>query len=283
MKLLHLTAIALLAAAVVIGGAAAAGSRGAAADLPLVHDGQLTIATYGTGFPTVVINKDGTIGGTSGAWFNAFAKDNGLKVKLFQTTFTSAILAVQQGKADVTMDIYYTPERSKTLYYSYPFSVEGLQVFTKKDFPYNGPQSLKGKKVAAVSGVVWTPTLKKFFGSDLQEYPSQAQAATAFLNGQADAYFEADAQYFTPPINKSADVTPHNIKAGQYGIGAGFVKGYGYNIVNCKAKALATALNATLKQLETSGQWAKVLAAAGAPPGTLAAQVPPRQSPKQGC
>jgi polar amino acid transport system substrate-binding protein len=282
MRLLHLTVVSLAAAVVVAGGASAARSGGAAS-LPLVHPGQLTIATYGTGFPTVVINKNGTIGGTSGAWFNAFAKEHGLRIKLFQTTFTSAILAVQQGKADVTMDIYYTPERAKTLYYTYPFSVEGLQVFTKKDLAYTGPASLKGKKVAAVSGVVWTPTLKKYFGSNLLEFPSQSQAGTAFLNGQVDAYFEADAQYFTPPINKNPNVVPHNIKPGQYGIAAGFTKGYGYNIVNCKAKALAAALNATLTKLETSGRWAKVLQAAGAPPGTLAAQIPPRQMPKQGC
>jgi ABC-type amino acid transport substrate-binding protein len=277
MKLVHLTIAVLAAAAIATSGAAAA------ADLPLVEDGTLTVATFGTAYPTVVVNKNGTIGGTSGAWFNAFAKEHGLKVKLFQTTFTSAILAVQQGKADVTMDIYWTPERSKSLYYTYPFSVEGVQVFTKKGFDYTGPASLKGKKIAAVSGVVWTPTLKKYFGSDLQEYPAQAQAGTAFLNGQADAYFEADIQYFAPPINKSKDVVPHDIRPGQFGIEAGLVKGYGYNILNCKAKALATALNATLTRMEKSGEWAKVLKAAGAPAGTLAAQIPPRKSPKQGC
>ena len=69
---------------------------------------------------------------------------NGLKVKLFQTTFTSAILAVQQKKADLTMDIYYTPDRAKSLYYTYPFSVEGLQVFTKNDFKYTGPGEPQG-------------------------------------------------------------------------------------------------------------------------------------------
>lgn len=281
---IHRAAAALALAMVLaigLGGSAAAARTGSS--LPLVHSGQLTIATYGTAFPTIVINKNGSIGGTSGAWFNAFAKENGLKVKLFQTTFTSAILAVQQGKADLTMDIYYTPERAKALFYTFPFSVEGLQVFTKKSLAYSGPASLKGKKVAAVTGVSWTPTLQRYFGSDLQTYPSQAQAAQAFLNGQVDAYFEADAQYFTPPINKSASVVPHNIKPGQYGISADYTRGYGYVIVNCKAKALASALNGTLKSLETSGRWAKVLKAAGAPAGTLAAEVPPRTSPKQGC
>ena len=281
MRFTFVTVVAVLAGVIAIAGSGAARSTRSAAPT-LVHDGTLTVASYGTGFPTVVVNKDGTLGGTSGAWINAYAKAAGLKVKLFQTTFTSAILAVQQKKADLTMDIYYTPDRAKTLYYTYPFSVEGLQLFTKKDFNYTGPASLKGHKVAAVSGVVWTDGLKKYFGSDLQEYPSQAQAATAFMNGQVDGYFEADAQYFVPPINKSADVTPNNLKDGDFGL-TGFAKGYGYIIVNCRAKDLASGLNSTLAQMEKSGQWATVLKDAGAPAGTLAAQIPPRTSPKQGC
>ena len=39
----------------------------------------------------------------------------------------------------------------------------------------------------------------------------------------------------------------------------------------------------TLTELEKSGKWAAVLKQAGAPAGTLAAQIPPRTSPKQGC
>lgn len=279
MRLTFVTIAALLAGAIAIAGSGAARS---AAPPTLVHSGTLTVATFGTGFPTIVVNKNGTLGGTSGAWINAYAKANNLKVKLFQTTFTSAILAVQQKKADLTMDIYYTPQRAKTLYYTYPFSVEGLQVFTKSNFKYTGPASLKGHKVAAVSGVVWTDGLKKYFGSNLQAYPSQAQAATAFMNGQVDAYFEADAQYFVAPINKSTSVIPHNLKDGDFGL-TGYAKGYGYIILNCGAKDLATGLNATLTQMEKSGQWAQVLKAAGAPAGTLADEIPPRTSPKQGC
>src|SRR6266852_4230569 len=95
MRLRSLTLLAALAGAIAI--AFAAGSSAATPNLELVHAGQITVATYGNGFPTIVVGKNGTLGGTSGAWINAFAKANGLKVKLFQTTFTSAILAVQQG------------------------------------------------------------------------------------------------------------------------------------------------------------------------------------------
>jgi ABC-type amino acid transport substrate-binding protein len=281
MRLRSRTVVVALAGAIAI--AFAGGSSGATRNLGLVHNGQITVATYGNGFPTIIVKSNGTLGGTSGAWINAFAKANHLKVKLFQTTFTSAILAVQQRKADVTLDIYYTPARSKTLYYSFPFSVEGLQVFTKKSFPYSGPASLSGHKVAAVTGVAWVPFLQTAFGSDLQLFPGQAEAGTAFVNGQVDAYFEADAQYFVPPINKSPNVVPHNIKPGQYGIPADFTRTFGYLVLNCKAKKLTKALNATLTRLEKSGKWAKILKAAGAPKGTLAAQIPPRKSPLQGC
>ena len=266
MRLMFVTIAAALTGAIAIAGSGAASSGRSAGPPTLVHDGTLTVATYGTGFPTIVVNKNGTIGGTSGAWINAYAKANGLKVKLFQTTFTSAILAVQQKKADLTMDIYYTPERAKSLYYTYPFSVEGLQVFTKSDFPYTGPSSLKGHKVAAVSGVVWTDALKKYFGSDLQAFPSQAQAATG-------------------PHPRPRPKRRHRAgfpTRGQFGL-TGYAKGFGYIIVSCGAKDLAAGLNATLTQLEKSGKWAAVLKQAGAPAGTLAAQIPPRTSPKQGC
>src|SRR4029077_4711344 len=105
MRFTFVTAVAVLAGVLAIAGSGAARSNLGAAMPTLVHGGTLTVATYGTGFPTVVVNKNGTLGGTSGAWINAYAKAAGLKVKLFQTTFTSAILAVQQKKADLTMDI----------------------------------------------------------------------------------------------------------------------------------------------------------------------------------
>jgi ABC-type amino acid transport substrate-binding protein len=279
LRLLPLAAVAAAAIA-----CAAAGSSGAASpSLTLVHPGQITVATYGNGFPTIVVNSNGTLGGTSGAWINAFAKANGLKVKLFQTTFTSAILAVQQGKADLTLDIYYNPARGKTMLYTYPFSVEGLEVFTNKSFDYTGPSSLQGKKVAAVTGVVWDSALQKTFGSGLQLYPSQPEAATALLNGQVDAYFEADAQYFAPPISKSPNIVAHNISPGQFGVPGADIKSLGYLVVNCKESSLVNGLDSTLASLEKSGQWSKTLTAAGAPAGSLPDQTPSRVRPAMSC
>jgi polar amino acid transport system substrate-binding protein len=270
--------LACSAAVWVVDEAAAATPR-----LELVHAGQLTVATYGNEFPTIVVGKNGTLGGTSGAWLGAFAEAHRLKIKLFQTTFSSALLAVEQGKADLMLDIYYTPERAGKLLYTFPFSVEGLQAYTKSSFAYAGPKSLDGHKVATVVGVAWVSYLQKAFGSNLQLYPSQAEAATALLNGQVDAYFGADAQYAAPPINKSPDITPHAITPGQYAIPAVYAKGYGYAVVDCDGKNLTRALDAQLATLEDSGRWAKILAAAGATTGGLTAQIPPPVSPKQGC
>jgi len=98
------------------------------------------------------------------------------------------------------------------------------------------------------------------------------------MNGQVAAYFDADAQYFAPPFNKSPDIVPHNINPGEFGVPASLTTVYGYDVVGCGAKSLADALNAELTTLETSGQWATILKDAGAPEGTLAAQIPPRRA-----
>jgi len=108
-----------------------------------ITPGVLTIATYGSALPLMKVGPGANeIGGLSGGWANAFAQDFGLQVKLFQTTFSSTLLAVQQGKADLGEPVYYNPTRAKTYYYTYPVDLESLVVFTKKSFSYSGPSSL---------------------------------------------------------------------------------------------------------------------------------------------
>ncbi len=263
--------------------AASTAAASPAAQLKLVQPGVLTVATYGNGFPTIVVNSDGTLGGTDGAWLNDFAKAHNLQVKLFETTFTSAILAVEQGKADITLDIYYTPARSHQLYYTYPNNTEGLQVFTQKSLNYTGPASLTGKKVASVTGIIWDTVLKAAFGSNLQLFPTEVAGETALINGQVAAYFDSVAQYFAPPFNKSPNIAAHEIIPGQFGISSSLINVYGYNVVGCSEQSLAAALDDELTSLETSGQWATILQQAGVPAGTLFAKVPARQLPPENC
>jgi ABC-type amino acid transport substrate-binding protein len=243
--------------------------------LHTITPGVLTIATYGSAPPLITVGPGANdIGGLSGAWAKAFAADFGLQVHLVQTTFASTLVSVQQGKADIGAPVYYNPDRAKTYYYTYPVDNESLVVFTKKDFSYSGPSSLTGHKVGTVTGYVWTPYFQKFFGSNLQLYTAASDAKTAFMNGQIDAYLDADINYFSAPLSLSPTIALHSVAGGDFGIPADTIANESYWIVSCKQKDLANALNLERDKLESSGKWATILSGDGAPPGT------PQNSPK---
>lgn len=245
--------------------------------------GVLTIATYGSAVPLITVGPGANqIGGLSGDWANAFASDYGLQVKLLQTTFSSSLLAVQQGKADIGAPVYYNPDRAKSYYYTYPVDIESLVVFTNTSFSYSGPSSLSGHKVATVTGYVWTPYFQKFFGSNLQLYTSATDAATAFKNGQADAYLDADINYFNAPLSLSPNVSLHPVNGGDFGIPAGIIANESYWIVSCSEKELANEMNAERDRLEANGKWKTFLGQTGAPAGTPI-QSPPLQTPAEFC
>lgn len=249
-----------------------------------IQSGLLTVATYGTAVPIIVVGPGDQLGGTAGAWITAFANDSGLKLKLFQTTFASSILAVQQGKADMSVSFYWNADRAKTVYYTYPLDIEGLQVFTKKSFSYSGPTSLNGKKVGTVAGYEWVPNLQKAFGSNLLVYPTETEGKTAFLNDQIVAYFDAGLQFFGPPLNADANtVALHNVSPGDFGIPGSLITVMSYNIVSCNEKDLAKGLDDELSKLQSSGKWADILNKTGAPAGSLPATAAPLVHPDQGC
>ena len=112
---------------------------------------------------------------------------------------------------------------------------------------------------------------------------TRGNAKTAFLNGQIDAYLDADVNYFGPPINASADVMPHDLKGGDLGIPDSLIAVMSYNIVNCGEKDLANGLDDEMNKLRSSGKWAQILSQTGAPAGSFANQAAPAQSPTQYC
>lgn len=113
--------------------------------LQLVEPGSLTVGTYGTVIPGIVVDPGDKLGGLDGVLLTAFAKDHGLELKLYQTTFASMILAVEQKKIDVGTYVFYTPERAQHVFYTYPFLVSRAVIYTLKSFPYNGPQSRRNR------------------------------------------------------------------------------------------------------------------------------------------
>lgn len=242
------------------GSTATAATAGTAAGFHLVTPGYLTVATHGTEAPEISISLSGVLGGADGAWINAFAQQHHLKIKLFQTTFSSAILAVQDGKADVGVAAYYSAARSKAVFFTYPFYQEDAAVLTLPGFKYTGPASLTGKPVGTVTGFVWQPYLQKVFGSDLHTYPDTATIGQALLNGSIVGYFDTVTANTLAPLT-AANTRTYVITSGQFGMPESVLVDIARNYVNCSNTGLATAMNATLASLHKSGAWAKTLTA----------------------
>jgi ABC-type amino acid transport substrate-binding protein len=275
-----------LAAMLAVATIACGGSPSSSSSPPpfkTIESGKLTIATYGSAPPLITVGPGANdIGGLSGGWAKEFAKEYGLEIKLFQTTFASTLVAVEQGKADIGAPVYYNSDRAKKYYYTYPVDNEALVVFTKKDFAYNGPASLKGHKVATVTGYVWTPFFKTFFGNSLQLYAAASDAKTAFMNGQVEAYLDADINYFSEPLSLSPQLALHTVNAGDFGIPGDIISNKSYWIVNCNEKDLGAAMNKTRERLESSGKWKQIVDSDGAPPGTPQ-QIPALELPQTLC
>ena len=243
-------------------GSTSSSNGGTTNSFSLLTSGTLLVSTWGTSQPEVVINSDGTMGGLDGALLKAFAKDHNLTIKLFQTTFASAILAVQQGKADMGAYFYWSDARAKQAFYTYPFFADTSVVITKSDFNYTGPDSLKGKHVGGIVGSVYTPYVQKYFPANLVSiYPDIPQEGQALLNGQVDALIESNTVAAEPPLLGRTDIKLWPINAGDFGLPASMLQNLSYNVVPCTNKPLADALDAELKKMVQSGEWDTTLKA----------------------
>jgi len=245
----------------------------------LVNPGYLTVGTYGSGPPVIVVGPGETLGGIDGALFNAFVKDHGLKLKLFQTTFSSMILAIEQGKIDIGEDVFYTAERAKHIYYTYPFFVGHAVLFTAKSLPYSGPDSMTGKKIGTVIGFVWAPYLQKWSAAGTALFPDMTAVGQALLNDQIQGYINGYTAIHEPPLNDSPNIVTHTLHAGDFGMPESLLVNIAYNIVNCQNRGMAAAMDQEITKLHRSGEWQKVLETNGVGPDSDA----PLTSPAQIC
>jgi ABC-type amino acid transport substrate-binding protein len=236
-----------------------AGRSAAQPALQLVEPGSLTVGTYGTVIPGIVVGPGDKLGGLDGVLLTAFAKDHGLELKLYQTTFASMILAVEQKKIDVGTYVFYTPERAQHVFYTYPFLVSRAVIYTLKSFPYDGPQSMDGKKVGTVVGFVWAPYLQKWSAAGAALFPDQVTVAKALLNGQIQGYVNGGFIIHAPPFNDDPNVVEHPLHTGDFDIPEQFLANPAYNLVNCNNRELGAELDRELAKLRVNGEWQKAL------------------------
>jgi polar amino acid transport system substrate-binding protein len=230
------------------------GSGAAEPTFTTVTPGTLTVAPYGSS-PPAIIQEGGQLSGLLGNLFTGFAEHYGLELETFETDFTGALAATQQGRADVTPFIYHTDERATTVYYTSSIFQLPAAVITHDDFEYDGPESLDTARVGAVVGQVWAPYLTEALGDNAVLFQSAAEAGTALVNGQIDAYVNSALQMYNPPLADRDDLVAHLLSDGDFDMPPTVITNIAYNVVPCNNPDLAVAMNEYLEELEDSGEW----------------------------
>jgi ABC-type amino acid transport substrate-binding protein len=237
-----------------------AGDNSTAPPFKTATPGVLTVGSYASYPPIIIVEPDKTLTGFLGELIDGFAGEYGLKIELMETTFPSVLLGVQQGRADMGYDIFYTEERAKTMYYTTSIYNSPVVAFTLGDFKYTGPNSLKGKRVATDVGLVWTPYLQEMFGDGLQLFQTNSDAMNALLNGQIDAYINGAGVLFNEPFLSNQDkVTAHEVNSGDFGFPDDIINSISYNIVGCDNVELATAFDKYVNAQRDNGGWDELL------------------------
>jgi len=174
-----------------------------------------------------------------------------------QTTFASVILDVEQGKADLGLDYFYSTTRAQHVYYSSPFLQTVASIFTLKSTPYTGPNNLT--KIGGVVGEVWQPYIQKQYGSKSVFFPTDVAAATAMLNGQVQGFVDGSDFVLDPPLAAQAsNISVNLLQSGVWGMPQSAILGTSYNFTSCGNKSLATTLTSWMTQLQASGQLTQI-------------------------
>lgn len=236
------------------------GETAEAASFSLAKDGVLTVGSYASYPPIIVVEDDKTLTGFLGDLLNGFAEEHGLAVELMETNFPGVLLSVQQSRADIGYDIFYTEERSTTMYYTTSIYNSPVVAFTSSDFDYDGPESLAGKRVATDVGLVWTPYLQEQFGDGLTLFQTNSDAMNALLNGQIDAYINGAGVLFNEPfLSRQDQVVAHEVGSGEFGFPDEIINSISYNVVSCDNPELAEAFDDYVYAQRDNGGWDELL------------------------
>jgi polar amino acid transport system substrate-binding protein len=165
------------------------------ADLPLLTDGTLTIATDDPAFEPWFADGDPTNGkGFEGAVAYAVADKLGFAADDVTWVTAGFNQAVQAGKKTFDFDINQfsiTADRQKAVDFSSPYYSAAQAIITLEDSPFAGATSLAELKDATIGAQIGTTSLEAVDqiapSTDPLVYDDTTKAAQALQNKQVDA------------------------------------------------------------------------------------------------
>lgn len=233
------------AASSVASSAASSEAVSSAAELTTVEAGKLTMATNATFPPYEMTTDAGTIEGIDVETAQAIADKLGLELQVDDMEFDSALLSVQQGKADIVMaGVTVTPERENVMSFSDSYATGIQSIIVTNDSEIASVEDLSGHLIGTQRGTTGYLFCTDEFGEDsVTAYDSGLTAVQALNNGQVDCVVidDAPAQAYVS-ANPGLKVLDTSYAVEEYAIG--MAKGN---------TALLDAVNAALAELAEDG------------------------------
>ncbi|MBC7593067.1 MAG: amino acid ABC transporter substrate-binding protein [Kineosporiaceae bacterium] len=198
--------------------------------------------------------KDGKLTGIDGEMINAIAKENGWKVEVFTTVFSTLIAALKAKKADVIVDaMYVTDERKKEIDFTDTWYTQGEAMIVPAESTITSRDELQGKVLGGQTGTAFADFIKGLKGGEIKLFDSQAALIQGIANGQVDAAFTDSAvvsySLVQNPNDKIKIVEPYEpFFPGTIGAG-----------VRKDDTALLTELNKGLVDLKASPRYVEIL------------------------
>ena len=166
----------------------AASTSAAAGELATVEAGKLTMATNATFPPYEMTTDAGDIEGIDVETAQAIAEKLGLELQIDDMDFDAALLAVQQGKADMVMaGVTVTDERQNVMDFTDSYATGIQSIIVKEDSDIASVDDLAGKKIGTQRGTTGYLYCSDDFGDEnVVAYDNGLTAVQMLNNGQVD-------------------------------------------------------------------------------------------------
>ena len=165
-----------------------AASSAAAAELTTVEAGKLTMATNAAFPPYEMTTDAGEFEGIDVDTAKAIAEKLGLELQIDDMDFDAALLAVQQGKADMVMaGVTVTDERQNVMDFTDSYATGIQSIIVKEDSDIASVDDLAGKKIGTQRGTTGYLYCSDDFGDEnVVAYDNGLTAVQMLNNGQVD-------------------------------------------------------------------------------------------------
>ena len=176
------------AASSVAASSEAASTSAAAAELTTVEAGKLTMATNAAFPPYEMTTDAGEFEGIDVDTAKAIAEKLGLELQIDDMDFDAALLAVQQGKADMVMaGVTVTDERQNVMDFTDSYATGIQSIIVKEDSDIASVDDLAGKKIGTQRGTTGYLYCSDDFGDEnVVAYDNGLTAVQMLNNGQVD-------------------------------------------------------------------------------------------------